>query len=155
MVTAVKERYLDELYTEFGTALQAVAYYDLDGYDIWFLREDVSRRYTGADFERIWEAVSFEKAVEPAENELYHDAAGPYVGTVRVFQRALVASIRLDESSGLFVALDRPADPALTSLVDAVTAVSRDEADDRGGADPDPDSVTDESESTPNTSVAE
>ena len=153
MVTAVKERYLDELYAEFGTALQAVAYYDLDGYDIWFLREDVSRRYTDADFERIWEAVSFEKAVEPAENELYHDAAGPYVGTVRVFKRALVSSIRLDESSGLFVALDRPADPALTSLVDVVTAATRDEAGDRSGTDSDPDSVPDDGDSTPKTSV--
>lgn len=88
-----------------GDNLRSVIYYDDDGGDVLYVRDDVADEYTETDVEEVVRDVRLEAVEKPHQEDLY--AHGPLNYTVRWFEDAVEMHFLHDETSGTAVALDR------------------------------------------------
>ncbi|WP_135851146.1 DUF7522 family protein [Halorussus salinus] len=88
-----------------GDHLRSVIYYDDDGGDVLYVRDDVADEYTERDIKEVVRDVRLEAVEKPHQEDLY--AHGPLNYTVRSFEDAVEMHFLHDETSGTAVALDR------------------------------------------------
>ncbi|MFC7080377.1 DUF7522 family protein [Halorussus caseinilyticus] len=98
-----------EALTEFlrnrvGDHLRSVIYYDDDGGEVLYVREDVADQYTDDDIDQVVRDVRLEAVEKPHQESLYEH--GPLNCTVRSFDDAVEMHFPHDETSGTAVALD-------------------------------------------------
>ena len=98
-----------EALTEFlrnrvGDHLRSVIYYDDDGGEVLYVRDDVADQYTDDDIDQVVRDVRLEAVEKPHQESLYEH--GPLNCTVRSFEDAVEMHFPHDETSGTAVALD-------------------------------------------------
>ena len=98
------EALTDFLQQRVGDHLRSVLYYDSDGGEFLYLRDDVADEYDDAERENVLRDVRLEAVEKPHQEDLY--AHGPLNCTVRCFENAVEMHFPLDETSGTAVALD-------------------------------------------------
>jgi hypothetical protein len=84
--------------------LRSVIYYDDDGGDVLYVRDDVADEYTERDVAEVVRDVRLEAVEKPHQEDLY--AHGSLNYTVRSFEDAVEMHFLHDETSGTAVALD-------------------------------------------------
>lgn len=113
------EELVTSLQAELGGGLQALATYDMEAYDVVFIRDDLAAVFSEDDIEAIWEYVAFDQMNTDLEEELYEKAhSGPYLGTLRVFGYSVIASFQFADHDDLYVAFDPRVDLSLSALLD-------------------------------------
>ncbi|WP_137286945.1 hypothetical protein [Halorussus salinisoli] len=87
-----------------GDHLRSVIFYDDDGGEVRYVRDDVADQYTDDDIEQVVRDVRLEAVEKPHQENLYEH--GPLDCTVRSFDDAVEMHFPHDETSGTAVALD-------------------------------------------------
>ncbi|WP_128478259.1 DUF7522 family protein [Halorussus pelagicus] len=105
MSVASSEALTEFLQEQVGDYLRSVIYYDDDGGDILYVREDVADQYTDDDIDEVVRDVRLEAVEKPHQEDLY--SHGPLNYTVRSFEDAVEMHFLHDETTGTAVALDR------------------------------------------------
>ncbi|USZ68476.1 hypothetical protein NGM10_01750 [Halorussus salilacus] len=98
-----------EALTEFlqdyvGDHLRSVIFYDEDGAELLYVRDDVAEQYSEDEIGRVVDDVRLEAVEKPHQEDLY--AHGRLNCTVRCFDDAVEMHFPRDETSGTAVALD-------------------------------------------------
>jgi len=104
MSVASAEALTEFLRERVGDHLRSVIYYDDDGGEVLYVREDVADQYTTDDIENVVRDVRLEAVEKPHQEDLY--SHGPLNCTVRSFEDAVEMHFPHDETSGTAVALD-------------------------------------------------
>jgi hypothetical protein len=104
MSTSSAEALTEFLRDHVGNHLRSVIYYDEDGGEVLYVRDDVADQYTDDDVEQVVRDVRLEAVDKSHQEDLY--AHGPLNATVRCFEDAVEMHFPHDETSGTAVALD-------------------------------------------------
>ncbi|UPV73825.1 hypothetical protein M0R89_14925 [Halorussus limi] len=104
MSVASSEALTEFLRARVGDHLRSVIYYDDDGGEVLYVRDDVADEYTDGDIREVVRDVRLEAVEKPHQEDLY--AHGPLNCTVRSFEDAVEMHFPHDETSGTAVALD-------------------------------------------------
>lgn len=98
------EALADFLKQRVGDHLRSVLYYDDDGGEFLYVRDDVGDQYDDTELEDVLQDVRLEAVEKPHQEDLY--AHGPLNCTVRSFEDGVEMHFPHDETSGTAVALD-------------------------------------------------
>ncbi|WP_158057073.1 DUF7522 family protein [Halorussus halophilus] len=104
MSEVASEALADFLKQRVGDHLRSVLYYDSDGGNVLYLRDDVAEQYDDSEREKVLQDVRLEAFEKPHQEDLYEH--GPLNCTVRCFEDAVEMHFAHDETSGTAVALD-------------------------------------------------
>src|SRR6056297_1653070 len=104
MSVASSEALTEFLRERVGDHLRSVIYYDDDGGEVLYVRDDVADQYTDDDIDQVVRDVRLEAVEKPHQESLYEH--GPLNCTVRSFDDAVEMHFPHDETSGTAVALD-------------------------------------------------
>lgn len=103
-MNGVADELADRLADRFGEQLRSVGYYDDDGRELAFVREDVEAEYDRGDVDRVFRTVRLEAIDRPNQEELY--SHGDLLCTVRCFEEATEFHVVKSETEGAVAAVD-------------------------------------------------
>lgn len=112
---------VEELRREVGDALRAVAWFDPDGYEVLYFREDIAAKHDEDSIDDVYREQIFEVLNEDYRIDLF-DVGDPE-GTVYLYADAYVLRY-LTGSGGLFVSVDRADEVDLDGLVTRCDTIS-------------------------------
>lgn len=111
---------VDQLRSEHGSSLRAVATYDRDHYELQYARQDVRTGYSTEEMDEIYDDIVLQDIEHPVHEDLFDDM-GAIRGKFRVFADGTVAHFWPTEADeGVFIALDGDADPGVRELLGTV-----------------------------------
>lgn len=105
MSVEIAERLRTLLSESTGDLLRSVAYYDDEGYEVVYLRDDVADEYDEDEIDEAFEDVRLEALTKPRQEDLY--THGRLECVVRCFSEAVEMHFDLTETTGVAAALDR------------------------------------------------
>lgn len=98
-----------------GNHLRSVIFYDNNGGEVLYVRDDVADEYSENDIEEVVRDVRLEAVEKPHQESLY--SHGPLNCTLRSFDDAVELHFPHDETSGTAVALDGEVFPMHNTFV--------------------------------------
>lgn len=88
----------------FGDDLRSVGYYDDDGAEIEYMRDDVEANYENGDVDRVFRGAKLEALDQSHQESMY--AHGDLQCTVRCFEEATELHFVQHQTKGFVVAID-------------------------------------------------
>ena len=116
----VEELY-ERLDERFGTDLRSVGYYDADGGDFAFIRDDVDEAYDEQEISRAFRNLKLEAMDRPTLDSLY--SHGDLLCTVRIHEEATVIHAATSDVDGAVASVEAGVIGDLQGTVDLVLGV--------------------------------
>ena len=105
---------VSELREEVGDGLRAVAWFDVEDYEILYFRDDIDAKHDEADIEDVYQEQLFEVLNEDYRIDLFD--VGSVEGTVYLYEEAYVLRY-LSNDGGLFISVDRDDDVDVDGVI--------------------------------------
>jgi hypothetical protein len=99
---------------EVGDGLRAVAWFDVEDYEILYFRDDIDAKHDEEAIEDVYQEQLFEVLNEDYRIDLFD--VGDVEGTVYLYEQAYVLRY-LSDDGGLFISVDRTDDVDLDGLI--------------------------------------
>lgn len=116
MASATANRLYEQFEERFDEELRSVSYYDSDGNDIVYLREDIGDQYEKGERQRVFREARLEAIGNEHQESMYRH--GSLQCTLRCFEDATELHAIVSETEGILAAVDAGAIDDLRETID-------------------------------------
>ena len=115
---------VDALTDDVGEGLRSVAEYDNNGYELYYIRDDLEETYSAEEIQRVYEQIDVEGLGYYTLQKVFK--AGDLECATYTFEDGRMFHLPIGDFSGLFVSIDRSTAIDHDAVIDrCLTAIER------------------------------